>query len=283
MTNVTGAALNQRVHALPVPYGTLALCALGQSGLIVKGGETIIYIDPYLSNYVEEGGFAPPGTFAREFPPPLSPHEATHVHAVFCTHEHADHTDPLTVGPLAAAAPEAVFIGPANSREVLLSSGIAAERIHVPPTDEPQSLGALTFTAVPAAHYDLEHDPQRGYRWWGFIIEVNGVTLYHSGDTILYPGLVERLQRRAIDIACLPVNGRDGWRERLGLTGNLDGPEAAQLAARIGADVLIPMHNDLFASNHVSPAVLAEFLDRRYPRQKYHWLQPGELYVYVRG
>ncbi|MGQ0605010.1 MAG: MBL fold metallo-hydrolase [Anaerolineales bacterium] len=283
MPIVTGAALSQRMHSLPVPAGMLALCYLGQSGFIIKGGETIIYIDPYLSNYVEEAGFAPPGTFARQFPPPLLPHEATHVQVIFCTHEHADHTDPLTVGPLAAAAPEAIFIGPANSRDVLLAAGIAAERIRVPPVDEPQTLGALTFTALPAAHYELDYDPQRGYRWLGFIIELNGVTLYHSGDTILYDGLVERLQRQRIDIACLPVNGRDGWRERLNLTGNLDGPEAAELAVSIGADVFIPMHNDLFALNRVSPVVLAEFLDRRYPRQKCHWLQPGELYFYVRG
>ena len=79
------------------------------------------------------------------------------------------------------------------------------------------------------------------------------------------------------------MNGRDGWRERRGMIGNLDGPEAAQLAAAVGADVLIPMHNDMFAANHVSPAILADFLDRTYPRQKYHWLQPGELYFFVRG
>jgi hypothetical protein len=39
----------------------------------------------------------------------------------------------------------------------------------------------------------------------------------------------------------------------------------------------------MFALNQVSPAVLADFLDRRCARQKYHWLQPGELYLYVKG
>jgi len=24
-------------------------------------------------------------------------------------------------------------------------------------------------------------------------------------------------------------------------------------------------------------------MSRHYPRQRYHWLQPGELYLYVRG
>jgi L-ascorbate metabolism protein UlaG (beta-lactamase superfamily) len=112
---------------------------------------------------------------------------------------------------------------------------------------------------------------------------MGGVRLYHSGDTILHDGLVPRLEHQAVDVAFLPVNGRDFWRERRGIIGNLDGREAAELAATIGADVLIPMHNDMFALNHVSPAVLADFLDRHYPRQKHHWLQPGELYLYVKG
>jgi L-ascorbate 6-phosphate lactonase len=122
-----------------------------------------------------------------------------------------------------------------------------------------------------------------GFRWLGYILQLNGVTLYHAGDTILYDGLVERLRTHSIDIACLPVNGRDGWRERRGMIGNLDGREAAELAVAVNAEVLIPMHNDMFAANHVSPAILADFLDRTYPRQKYHWLQPGELYLSVHG
>ena len=114
------------------------------------------------------------------------------------------------------------------------------------------------------------------------IRQINGVRPYHAGDTILYDGLIERLRKHSIDIACLPVNGRDGWRERRGMIGSLDRREAAELAVIVNADVLIPMHNDVFAANHVTPAVLADFLDRTYPRQKCHWLQPGELYYYVR-
>jgi L-ascorbate metabolism protein UlaG (beta-lactamase superfamily) len=166
---------------------------------------------------------------------------------------------------------------------VFRSLGISDECILVPTDDTPQTFGPLTFTAIPAAHYGLDRDAEGGFQYLGYILRLNGVTLYHAGDTILYDGLVERLQKHAIDIACLPVNGRDGWRERRGMIGNLDGREAAELAAATSADVLIPMHNDMFAANHVSPAVLADFLDRTYPRQKYHWLQPGELYFYIRG
>jgi L-ascorbate 6-phosphate lactonase len=283
MTTKTGRSLVQQINGLTVPQGTLALWGLGQSGFVMKGGETIVYIDPYLSGQVGEGGRTASGRRPRQFPPPLSPGEATNAQWVFCTHDHHDHTDPETLGPLAHVSPHARFIGPSSSREVFRSLAISDDCILVPPIDAPQTFGPLTFTAIPAAHYDLERDAQGGYLYLGFILHLNGVTLYHAGDTILYDGLVERLRQSVIDIACLPVNGRDGWRERRGMIGNLDGREAAELAATIGADVLIPMHNDLFAANHVTPAVLADCLDRTYPRQKYHWLQPGELYFYIRG
>jgi L-ascorbate metabolism protein UlaG (beta-lactamase superfamily) len=281
MTTRTGRSLAQQINTLPVPPGSLALWALGQSGFVIKGGDTVVYIDPYLSSAVDEAGYAPPGTFPRQFPPPLLPEDATNAQWVFCTHEHADHTDPKTLGPLAQASPQARFIGPANSREILRALGIPDGRIVVPPVDTPQTVGPLTFTAIPAAHYGLDRDAEGSFRWLSFIIQLNGVTLYHAGDTILYDGLVERLRKHSIDIACLPVNGRDGWRERRGMIGNLDGREAAELAVAVNADVLIPMHNDMFAANHVTPAILADFLDRAYPRQRCHWLQPGELYFYV--
>lgn len=274
MTTTNGLKLMNQVNNLHVAPGMLAMWALGQSGFILKGGETIVYIDPYLTGTVSDN--------ARRFPPPLRPEEATNAQIVFCTHEHLDHTDVDTVGPLAAAAPQAIFVGPTNSRDIMLQAGIPAERILVPVIEQPYTIGDCRFIAIPAAHYTLDYDPERGYRWLGFIITLNGVTLYHSGDTILYEGLVEKLLHHQPDIACLPVNGRDWWREQKDLIGNLNMSEAVQLTTTIGADMLIPMHNNLFAGNRVNPAVLADCLDRNAPWQKYHWLQPGELYLYVR-
>lgn len=278
-----GRALVAQIDGLHVPAGMLAIWGLGQSGFVLKGGQTVAYVDPYLTDSVDQAGYAPRGSFPRQFPPPLEPAEAANARVVFCTHEHVDHTDPHTLGPLSRASPEAVIVCSSWSRDMLLEAGLSAERILVPRLDEPRTIGGLAFTAVPSAHYGLDADPDRGHRWLGYVVEINGVTLYHSGDTILHEGLVERLQRRAIDVACLPVNGRDFFRERRGIVGNLDARETAELAATIGADVLIPMHNDMFALNHANPGILADYLDRHYPRQKYHWLQPGELYLYVKG
>src|SRR4029078_13338621 len=92
------AALIAQIDNLVVPHGQLGLWSLGQAGFVLKGGATLVYIDPYLSDRV-----AASGTSAPRFPPALDPAQITHAQAVFTTHEHGDHNDPLTLGPLLAA------------------------------------------------------------------------------------------------------------------------------------------------------------------------------------
>jgi L-ascorbate 6-phosphate lactonase len=275
MTTHNGRALIEQINRLAVPGGHLALWFLGQSGMVLKGGETIVYVDPYLRGEVRVD--------QRRFPPPVQPGEVTNAQIVFCTHEHGDHTDDRTLGPLAQASPQAVFVGPANSRDIMRQVGIADERIHVPKVGERQTLGGVTYTAVPAAHYGLDYDEARGYRWLGYIFELNGVTLYHAGDTILFDGLEDHLKGHTFDIMALPINGRDGFRERRNIVGNFTPQEAVGLIKAIGTDVFIPLHNDLFLHNRNNPAILTDVIDRELPFQKYHWLQAGELYYYVKG
>lgn len=43
----------------------------------------------------------------------------------------------------------------------------------------------------------------------GFVIEYNGVTVYHAGDTVIYEGLIETLSAWTIDVAFVPINGGD--------------------------------------------------------------------------
>lgn len=277
----TGPALSRQIDRLPVPPDTLAVWFLGQAGLVLKGGDTIVYIDPYLTGETNPPD-ASPEPFKRAFPPPLVPDSVANADVVLLTHDHLDHTDGATVGPLAKASPQAVFVGSSWSRAILRAAGVADDRVRAAPVGQPLTLGALTVTPIPAAHYDLERDAAGQHRYLGYLVDLNGVTLYHSGDTILVPELLDALRGRRVDIAALPVNGRDYWRDQQHIVGNLYPQEAADLVAMLGADVFIPLHNDLFAGNRLSPAMLAEDMDRRYPRQKYHWLQPGELFFYAR-
>ncbi len=277
----TGSALLRQIDRLPVPTDALAVWFLGQAGLILKGSDTVVYIDPYLTGETNPAG-APPEPFKRMFPPPLAPDRVTNANVVLLTHDHLDHTDAATVGPLAKASPQAVFVGSSWSRAILKAAGVSDNRVHTAPVGQPLTLGALTVIPIPAAHYAVERDTVGHHRYLGYLVSLNGVTVYHSGDTILIPELLAALQGQRVDIAALPVNGRDYWREQRDIVGNLYPQEAADVVAALGADVFLPLHNDLFAGNRLSPAMLAEDMDRRYPRQKYHWLQAGELFFYVR-
>ncbi len=65
----------------------------------------------------------------------------------------------------------------------------------------------------------------------GFLIRVDGVKIYHAGDTDFIPEM-ERLEEADVDVALLPI----------GDTYTMDIPEAAEAAAVIKSKVVIPMH-----------------------------------------
>ena len=102
-------------------------------------------------------------------------------------------------------------------------------------------------------------------RFVGFVVDLGGVRIYHAGDTIHFDGMEATLEPLGIDVALLPINGRDAEREGRGIVGNLDHREAAWLGSPIGAGVLIPMHYDLFARNLGFPGALVETVGREFP------------------
>lgn len=275
MTIRHGAELGAQIAELAVPQGMLALWALGQSGFVIKSSRTLAVIDPYLSDAIQ--GMGGPESC---FPPPLEPGMLRGVDLVLCTHEHPDHTDPATLKPLLAASPDAQLVVSAQSLKILEKAGIDTERARVPQLGERYTIADGDYRAIPAAHYALEIEEGRS-RWMGFVLRCGGITLLHTGDTILVPEITEALDGEQVDLALLPINGRDYFREQQDLVGNLLPREATQFAHEIGAQVLIAMHNDLIPTNRLNPAELWDDLDRRFPRQRCHLLQPGELYLYV--
>ncbi len=100
------------------------------------------------------------------------------------------------------------------------------------------------------------------YRFLGFVVDDGVARVYHAGDTIAYDGQAERLRALNVDVALLPINGRDHYREAAGIVGNLDHREAARLAADAKVDLLVPMHYDAFASNRGYPSHLVDFIGR---------------------
>jgi len=134
--------------------------------------------------------------------------------------------------------------------------------------------------AIPSAHHEFNVNASGEAAFAGFVLDLDGVRLYHAGDGILYEGQVERLRPMNIDIAMLPVNGRDLVRERAGIIGNTDAREAFWLADAIGSPVVIPMHNDLFTMNRAPWASVWETRDTHYPHLRCHRLIPGEMMLF---
>jgi len=105
----------------------------------------------------------------------------------------------------------------------------------------------------------------------GYVLTCGPWNIYHSGDTLLYPGMVEVLKSLNVNIAFLPINGHDPARR---VAGNLNGEEAARLGKDIGAELVIPHHFDLFEFNTASPELFESKC--RELNQKFYTMKVGE-------
>ncbi len=259
-------------------HGSLKITYLGQAGFIFDWEGIRIVIDPYLSNYVVDGGIGSPELFSRAFPPPIRAGGVTGVKWIFLTHDHADHCDPQTVLPLHLANPSAHIVCPRPAAEHLKKIGIPDDLIFVPEVLRLQKPG-FDFYAVPAAHYGFDKDPGTDeYSYFSFVMKLGENWLVHAGDTIDYPDYTANLMKftSRVDVACLPVNGRDAKREAMGIVGNLNGVEAFSLANRLKSKVLIPIHNDLFAFNSEDPEILNGLAAKHLGELKIRWLTAGD-------
>jgi L-ascorbate metabolism protein UlaG (beta-lactamase superfamily) len=228
---------------------------LGQAGFRFEAGGRRILIDPFLDD-----DFA-----GRLYPPPAVDGVAAGVDWLLVTHEHLDHLDPVGVPLIAERSPGMTIVAPEPLREQVgaLAPGVAFTGVR--PGDPLELPGAGTLRTVPAIHAvevaDGYSDGARAGgppRFVGFVLELDGVAIYHAGDTIVTAELVAALRGLQVDVALLPVNGRTYFRERADLVGNMGFRDAVALAADIGATTLVPVHWDLFAQNSERPGAAAD-------------------------
>jgi L-ascorbate metabolism protein UlaG (beta-lactamase superfamily) len=227
--------------------GRLVVWWLGQSGFLVFYGREFVLLDPYLSDSLTKKYAATDKPHVRMTERVVDPARLGLVSVVTTSHNHTDHLDAETLGPIFAAAPAAKLVLPAaNVDFVTQRLGAGARARFVPLADgERATVGEFTFEAVPAAHEELAP------HYAGFVVSVGPFRIYHSGDTVRFPGMAGRLRPLGVDLAFLPINGRAPERR---VSGNLDGVEAAKLAHDIGARCVVPCHYELFEFNTASPA-----------------------------
>lgn len=233
---------------------------LGQSGFLVQWRGRHLLFDPYLSDSLTHKYAGTEKPHVRMTERVIAPERLDFIDVVTSTHNHTDHLDAYTLGPLMSANPDLELVIPEANRTFV------ANRLECDPAfptglvdRATADVGGFTFTAVPAAHETLDTDEQGRHTHLGYVVDFDGWTVYHSGDTIRYEGMAERLRPFGIDVCILPVNGRDPGR---GVPGNLTGPEAAQLATDIGASVAVPCHYEMFEFNTASPEPFFEEAER---------------------
>jgi L-ascorbate metabolism protein UlaG (beta-lactamase superfamily) len=246
----------------------LELWWLGQSGFRLRDPErgARVFCDPFLTS--DE---------FRAWQAPINPAGlASEADVVLVSHEHVDHFDqPALRAAAGAEGSRFALVLPRPLVADALRLGFQAQRVIGAQPEEPVEANGVKIWPVPASHgvdvadaYNFGEALSDGLvRYLGYVIEIGGARVYHAGDCIPYPGQVERVRALRPNVACLPINGRDFFREREhNIVGNMDFREAARLAHDLGVEVLVPMHWELFETNRGYPGDLVTFAATAFPQ-----------------
>ena len=264
-------ALMTDIDASDRRNGGFRLWWLGQSGFLLQWQGVHVLLDPYLSDSLSKKYSQTDKPHVRMTELVVDPARISFVDIVTCTHNHTDHLDAETLSPILANTRVKLVIAEANRAFV-------ADRLKIDSSvaiglDDGTSveISGIRFSGIASAHEALDRDEWGRAKYLGFVLQFGGWTIYHSGDTVRYEGMSEKLRPFKIDVALLPINGRAAERR---VPGNLFGREAAQLARDIEAELVIPCHFEMFEFNTASPD---EFVDQcRKLGQQFKVLRCGE-------
>lgn len=199
----TAAVLPPVFAAVQMPAASYlsGLTWLGHASFRLERAGTVVYLDPYqLSS---------------------EPHDAD---LVLVSHPHPDHLDAASVAK--AAGPDTVVVTVAEAADKLKEAGFTGAIQLIKPGETIQAAG-VSIEAVPAYNIGKKfHLKESG--WAGFILELDGVRIYHAGDADFIP----EMRGIKVDVALLPVSG----------TYVMTAEEAAEAAKAIGPKVAVPMH-----------------------------------------
>jgi L-ascorbate metabolism protein UlaG (beta-lactamase superfamily) len=228
-------ALPGSVERTRVKTGTIAVWHLGGAGLIVKTPGAIIYVDPYVG-----AGDDNPELGGRGAPVPFDPRAVSRVDAVPGTHDHLDHTDRETLTAWIDHLTPRVF-GPGANTELAREWGYPRERLTTLEHGDRISVKDLSITSIRA------YDPlAKGAN--GYLLESQGTTLLHMGDSLHFAELAEALEGRSVDTLFVSVA-----QNLKGKNWYMTEADAARAARDVGAHTLVPMHWDLWRAFHLDP------------------------------
>jgi L-ascorbate metabolism protein UlaG (beta-lactamase superfamily) len=157
---------------------------------------------------------------------------------ILITHSHSDHFLPSDIAKLSNK--NTTIYGPVDCKY----TGVCKELIVIKPGDEKILNEYFKIKAVPA--YNNNH--LKISNWVGYLITIDGVTIYHSGDT----KRIDEMKTFTCDIALLP----------LGQTYTFSSvAEAAEAAKDVQAKIAIPMHYGLYEGKAADAETFKSLLD----------------------
>lgn len=202
------------------------------------------------------------GTSSRKTAgPALPPTALGKLDGVLLTHDqHADNLD--DAGRALLPTVPVVVTTPAGARR-LDGTGLAPW--------QSTTIGDVEVTATPSRHGPAWSVPIVGPTT-GFALRPPGSAsvLWISGDTVLFPGLLEVADRFTVDTAILHLG-----KVQFGLTGparfTMTGSDAVALCARINPNRVIPVHYEGWSHFHEG----RKEIDAAFPPGALTWLTPG--------
>ena len=115
-------SLIKEIESCNVNEKQLIVYFIGQSGYVVKIKDFIIYIDPYLTDYIENSAGLNEKHMRRNYPSPIDPELIIKCDAIICTHAHVDHMDPWTLSQIKTDFQLYTSIGAFEKSDVKISS-----------------------------------------------------------------------------------------------------------------------------------------------------------------
>ena len=146
------------------------------------------------------------------------------------THSHVDHMDPDAF-PVVEKNKKTLFVGTPGCEEVYRENNLPGDRYVILKEGEEREISGVSIKAVYADHGDLAPDAL------GLMIGIEGIKIYHAGDTSFSPEKIMASLNTDVDIMIAPINGQYG---------NMNAEEACRLAAIIKPKILIASHFWMF-------------------------------------
>ena len=124
--------LLKQIESKNIASDQLQIYFLGQSGYVLSFKKMTIYIDPYLTDYIENPLGLNEQKMFRSFPSPIDPELISKCDAIICTHSHFDHMDPWTINKINTDYKLFASIGAYEKSEVNIPSSKIEFPIFIP-------------------------------------------------------------------------------------------------------------------------------------------------------